>query len=101
MSEIPSTPSSNGNRTIHEWMMHIDNKLTDIYNKLDNKADKSVTDKIDVKVDKTELDKLELDFHTRLIKIEDKTNNLAIKQAGISGGIAALIMLGKTLFLGS
>ena len=70
-------PDENGNRTIHEWMRHIDGKLDRIHDKLDDKTDK--------------------EEHA---KLEKRVDNLALKVAGIAGGISVLISLAGWLVSG-
>lgn len=70
-------PDSNGNRTIHEWLRHIDGKLDHIRDKLDAKTDKGDHDRLENRVD----------------GIDQKHHNLSIKVAGIAGGISLVIIL--------
>lgn len=77
-------PNGNG-RTIHEWLMHIDQKLTHI------------TDKLDGKVDYKEHHRLA----DRVDRIEDKTSNLQVKQAGTAGAISILVVWLKAHLFGA
>ncbi len=66
-------PDSNGNRTIHEWMMHIDSKI-------DTKTD-DILAKLDTKADTADLN-----------RVEERTHNMAVKQGTISGGMAVIVV---------
>ena len=40
-------PEQNGQRSVNDWLIHIDSKLTAIDDKLDKKADKDDLDKLE------------------------------------------------------
>jgi len=70
--------NENGNRTINDWLMHLDNKLTNIADKLDSKADRET-----------------------VAELESRTNRLAVKQAGISGTMIVVMGYFKYLITGN
>ena len=41
------TPPESGERSVNDWLIHIDSKLTAIDDKLDKKADKDDLDKLE------------------------------------------------------
>ena len=80
--------AENGNRTIHEWLRHIDET-----NSRDHRA---IIEKLDNKVDQERCDRRE----DRLEALEDKHQNLAVKVAGIAGGISIVIGIAGWIFGG-
>ena len=76
-----TTPSNenkpNGDSTVHDWLMHIDCKITEGFDGIRNK--------IDTKADKEDLDDLE----AKIEKVEKRTNRIELKMAGIAGAISA------------
>ena len=47
-------PEPNGQRTIHDWLQHLDTKLDRIHDKLDGKADSDQLGDLEVRVRGTE-----------------------------------------------
>ena len=73
------TPDNNGNRTTNEWLRHIDEQqrreFSRIHDKLDGKSDKEDCE-----------------------KVESRTRNIELKQAGISAAIATAAVWVKSQF---
>ena len=74
----------NGNRTIHEYLRHIDTKLDRLHDKLDAKVDK--TDHVRLK--------------DRVGSVENKVQFQEVKTAGIAGAMSVLAIWIKNFFGG-
>ena len=77
-------PIQNNNGTFLQWLIRIDQRLEGIEAKLDRK------------VDKTE----HLHLVTRIDSIEDKVQGIAIKIAGIAGGVSVVIWVVERVMVG-
>ena len=77
-------PENNGYRTTSDWLIHIDRKLTAIDSKLDTKTDKHDHQRLEDRVE----------------AVETKTNNLAVKQAGIAGSMSVVALWLKSHLFG-
>ena len=85
---IPSNENKpNGDSTVHDWLMHIDCKITEGFDGIRNK--------IDTKADKEDVDKLE----DKIEAVEKKTNRIELKMAGVAGIMATGVLGAKAAVL--
>jgi hypothetical protein len=82
----------NGNRTVHDWMMHIDTKLDNQFH-ADNEAHAKIADKLDSKVSRGEFEEHEQQDTHRFELLDAKIDSLSKKVYMILGGLALLEVL--------
>lgn len=75
-----STQSPNGDSSVHEWLMHIDGKITEMHGDL--------RDKLDTKASKEDLEEVE----EKVEAVDKRTSKIELKMAGIAGAISVGVL---------